>query len=150
MALGAAWARPSVRAYRFGMRLIWGGMWGVLAPRRWSEPGRFPAWVTRALSGDVLAPGGGLRGTPAGALAHPDLDVFQVGWVVVRGGSPLFLFRRPRGTRLVELGPARTVRVVEDQIHNRVELVDPQGRTYALCFPWDGPRAEGLEAEFLV
>lgn len=150
MGLGAAWARPSVRAYRFGMRLIWGGTWGVLAPRRWSDPSRFPAWVTRALSGDVLALGGGLRGAPAGALAHPDLEVFQAGWVVVRGGPPVFLFRRPRGTRSVELGPASAVRVVQDQIHNRVELVDPRGRTYALCFPWDGPRAEGLEAEFLV
>jgi hypothetical protein len=149
MALGAAWARPSVRAYRFGLRLIWGGTWGVLAPRRWSDPSRFPGWVTRALSSDVLATGGGLRGAPAGALAHPDLDVFQHGWVVVRGGSPVFVFRR-RGPRSVELSAARTVRVVQDQIHNRVELLDPQGRTYALCFPWDGPRAEGLEAEFLV
>lgn len=150
MALGAAWARASVRAYGFGMRLVWGGTWGVLAPRRWSDPGQFPAWVARALSGDVLAPGGGLRGAPAGALAHPDLEVFQAGWVVVRGGPPVFLFKRARGTRSVELGPARSVRVVADQIHNRVELVDPQGRTYALCFPWDGPRAEGLEAEFQV
>src|SRR5205814_228322 len=83
----------------------------VLALRRWSEPARFPGWVTRALSGDVLAPGGGLRGAPAGALAHPDLDVFQAGWVVVRGGPPVFLFRRTRGTRSVELGPAQTVSV---------------------------------------
>ena len=149
MALGAAWARPSVRAYRFGLRLIWGGTWGVLAPRRWSDPARFPGWVTRVLSSDVLTPGGGLRGTPAGALAHPDLEVFQEGWVVVRGGSPLFVFKR-RGTRSVELAAARAVRVVQDQMHNRVELLDPQGRTYALCFPWDGPRVEGLEAEFLV
>jgi hypothetical protein len=150
MALGTAWARPSVRAYLFGLRLVWGGTWGVLAPRRWSDPARFPGWVTRALSSDVLAPGGGLRGAPAGALAHPDLDVFQAGWVVVRGGSPVFVFKRARKTRSVELADARKVRVVQDQIHNRVELLDPQGRTYALCFPWDGPRAEGLEAEFLV
>lgn len=150
MAFGAAWARPSVRAYRFGIRMIWGGTWGVLAPRRWSEPARLPAWVTRALSGDTLAPGGGLRGAPAGALAHPDLDIFQSGWVVVRGGRPLFLFRRGRRTGSVELGGAHHVNVVRDQIHNRVELLDPHGRTYALCFPWDGPRAEGLEAEFLV
>ncbi|MSR36570.1 MAG: DUF4126 family protein [Gemmatimonadetes bacterium] len=150
MALGAAWARPSVRAYRFGLRLIWGGTWGVLAPRRWSEPSRFPGWVTRALSSDAMAPGGWLRGAPVGALAHPDLDVFQAGWVVVRGGRPLFVFRRGGGTRSVELSSPGTVRVVQDQIHNRVELLDPQGRTYALCFPWDGPRAEGLEAEFLV
>jgi hypothetical protein len=150
VALGAAWARPSVRAYFFGLRLLWGSTWGVLAPRRWSEPARFPGWVARALSSDVLAPGGGLRGAPAGALAHPDLDVFQAGWVVVRGSSPVFVFKRARRTRSVELADARTVRVIQEQIHNRVELLDPQGRTYALCFPWDGPRAEGLEAEFLV
>lgn len=150
MALGAAWARPSVRAYRFGLRLVWGGTWGVLEPRRWSEPGRFPAWVKRALSGDALAPGGGLRGAPAGALAHPDLEVFQGGWVVVRGGSPLFVYRRGLTTRSLELGVAGAVRVVSDQMHNRVELLDPHGRTYALCFPWDGPRVESLEAEFLV
>ena len=85
-----------------------------------------------------------------GALAHPDLDAFRGGWVVVRGGPPLFLYRNGRSTRLVELGGARAVRVVRDQMHNRVELQDAEGRTYALCFPWDGPRAEGLEAEFLV
>ena len=150
MMLGAAWARPSVRAYRFGLRLVWGGTWGAIAPRRWSEPGRFPRWVARALSGEALATGGGIRGAPAGAIAHPDLDVFHGGWVVVRGGSTLFLYRLGRRTRSVELGADRTMRVVSDQIHNRVELLDPQGRTYALCFPWDGPRVEGLEAEFMV
>lgn len=149
MVLGAAWARPSVRAYRFGLRLMWGGTWGVLTPRRWSEPGRFPRWVERALSVDTV-PGGGLRGAPAGALAHPDLDVFRGGWVVVRGGPPLFLYRRGRVTHSVELGGGQAVRVVPDQMLNRVELQDTEGRTYALCFPWDGPRAEGLEAEFLV
>ena len=150
MALGAAWARPAVRAYRFGLRLVWGGTWGILAPRRWSEPDRFPRWVKRALSSDELGPGGGLRGTPAGALAHPDLEVFHGGWVVVRGGSPLFLYRRGHSTRSVELGGWQAIRVARAQIHNRVELQDPQGRTYALCFPWDGPVPEGLEAEFLV
>jgi hypothetical protein len=149
MTLGVAWARPSVRAYRFGLRLIWGSTWGLLVPRRWSEPGRFPRWVERALAED-LDSGGGLRGAPAGALAHPELEVFHRGWVVVRGGSPVFLYRRGRRTRAVELGGGHAVRVVRDQIHNRVELQDPQGRTYALCFPWDGPMAEGLEAEFLV
>ena len=148
-ALAMAWARPSVRAYRFGLQLVWGGTWGVLSPRRWSEPARFPSWVTRALSGDTVV-GGGLRGTRAGALAHPGLDVFHGGWVVVRGGTPLFLYRRGRATHTVDLGVGRAVQVVEHQIHNRVELEDGQGRTYALCFPWDGPRIEGLEAEFLV
>jgi hypothetical protein len=147
--LGMAWAGPSVRAYRFGLQLVWGGTWGVLAPRRWSEPARFPKWVARALAGYEAA-GGGLRGTPAGALAHPALEVFHGGWVVVRGGTPLFLYRMGRETRTVDLGAGRTVQVVEQQIHNRVELEDPEGRTYALCFPWDGPRVEGLEAEFLV
>ena len=150
MVFGAAWAGPSVRAYRFGLRLIWGGTWGVLTPRRWSEPERFPRWVKRAISGDALAAGGGLRGAPAGALAHPELDVFHGGWVVVRGGSPLFLCRRGLATRSVDLGGGQGIRVVRDKIHNRVELQDLQGRTYALCFPWDGPMAEGLEAEFLV
>ena len=150
MALGAAWVRPSVRAYRFGLRLVWGGTWGVLAPRRWSEPERFPRWVERALSSDELAPGGGLRGTPAGALAHPDLEVFHGGWVVVRGGSPLFLYRRGHLTRSVELAGWQAIRVARAEMHNRVELQDPQGHTYALCFPSDGPVPEGLEAEFLV
>ncbi len=149
MALGAAWARPSVRAYKFGLRLVWGGTWGVLTPRRWSEPERFPRWVERALTGGAML-GGGLRGSPAGALAHPDLEVFHGGWVIVRGGSPLFIYRRGSSTGSVELGGGQAVRVVRDQIHNRVELQDSQGRTYALCFPWDGPMAEGLEAAFPV
>jgi hypothetical protein len=147
--LGMAWARPSVRAYRFGLELAWGGTWGMLSPRRWSEPARFPRWVARALSDDEVG-GGGLRGTRAGALAHPDLDVFQGGWVVVRGGSPLFLYRSGRTTRAVDLDAGRNVRWVAEQFHNRVELEDAKGRTYALCFPWDGPRVEGLKAEFLV
>ena len=150
ISLGAAWSRPSVRAYRFGLRLIWGGTWGVLAPRRWSEPERFPSWVGSALSSDELTPGSGLRGTPAGLLAHPDLEVFHGGWVVVRRDSPLFLYRRGHSTRSVELAGWQVIRVVRAQIHNRVELQDPQGRTYALCFPWDGPAPEALEAELLV
>ena len=150
IAFGVAWIQPSVRAYRFGLRLLWGGTWGVLSPQRWTEPDRFPRWLKRALASDELAPGGGLRGTPAGALAHPGLDVFHGGWVVVRGGSPLFLYRRGRSTRSVELGGGEAIRVARAQIHNRVELQDPQGRTYALCFPWDGPMPEGLEAEILV
>lgn len=148
--LGAAWARPAVRAYGFGARLAWGGTWGVLEPRRWSDPARFPGWVQDALSRDPSLVGGGLRGTPAGALAHPELDVFHSGWVVVRGGPPLFLFRRGRRVHSVDLGEARAIAVGRRQIHNRVELSDKEGRTYALCFPWDGPRVEGLEAEFLV
>ncbi len=149
IALGLAWARAPVRAYMFGFQLVWGGTWGMLAPRRWSEPSRFPRWVTGALSRDAVG-GEGLRGARAGALAHPALDLFHGGWVVVRGGSPLFLYRRGRATRVVELGAGHRVRVVPHQIHNRVELGDDDGRTYALCFPWDGPRVEGLEAEFLV
>jgi len=39
---------------------------------------------------------------------------------------------------------------VRQWLHNRVELEDAEGRIYALCFPWGGPRVEGLEAEFLV
>lgn len=148
--LGVAWARPSVRAFAFGFRLLWGGTWGVLAPRRWRDPDHFPRWVARAVSEDAFVPGGGLRGTPAGVLAHPDLDVFRGGWVVVRGGSPLFLYRRGGSTRSVDLGVGRTSAVLRRAIHNRVEVTDPEGRTFALYFPWDGPRLEGLEAEFMV
>ena len=150
VALGVAWARPAVRAYRFGLLLAWGGTWGLLRPRRWSEPARFPRWVQSALSRDASLVGGGLRGTRAGALAHPELDVFHGGWVVVRGGSPLFLYRHGRSTRAVDLGAGRTVQVLRQRLHNRVELENAEGRIYALCFPWGGPRVEGLEAEFLV
>ena len=150
IALGAAWARPAVRAYAFGARLVWGATCGMLAPRRWREPERFPRWLTKALSDDALLPGGGLRGAPAGALAHPELDVFRGGWVVIRGGSPLFLYRRSRRSRSLDLGSVDPVRVTRNRLHNRVELRDPAGRIYALCFPWDGPQIEGLEAEFTV
>jgi hypothetical protein len=149
LVLGGAWSRPAIRAYAFGLRLLWGGTWGVLSARRWSDPARFPRWVRRGLSGEAVR-GGGLRGTRAGALAHPDLQAFHAGWMVVRGGTPLFLYRRGRRTHSVDLGVWRTLRVRRDRLHNRVELEDGNGRTYALCFPWDGPRVEGLEAEFLV
>lgn len=148
--LGAAWTQSSVRAYRFGLRLVWGLIWGVLTPQRWREPERFPRWVERALSNNALAPSSGLRGAPAGVLAHPELDVFHGGWVVVGGSSPLFLYRRGRSTRSVELGGGQAIRVARAHIHNRVELQDPLGHTYALCFPWDGPVPEALEAELMV
>ena len=148
--LGVAWARPSVRAYSFGIRLVWGGAWGILTPRRWSEPKRFPGWVGRALSSNGLAPSSELRGTPAGALAHPDLEVFHGGWVVVRGDSPVFLYRRGLSTRSVDLGAGQAIRVARAHLHNRLELLDQHGRTYALCFPWDGPGVERIEAELLV
>ena len=94
MALGAAWARPAVRAYRFGLRLVWGGTWGILAPRRWSEPDRFPRWVKRALSSDELGPGGWTPWDASRRTRSPR-----------SGGLPRGVGRGARGLPVVPLSP---------------------------------------------
>jgi hypothetical protein len=77
------------------------------------------------------------------------LGLFSPGWVVVRGGPPLFLYRSGRRTRALDLGTTRARAVTPSPFHTRVELSDSRGRPGALYFSLDGPRPEDLDAEFL-
>ena len=60
-----------VRAFIFAVRLAAGRVFQTLGVRRWTNTEHFPRWVRTALEGDVMAPGGGLRGSPVGAQRLP-------------------------------------------------------------------------------
>ena len=137
-----------VRAFAFAVRLVLGRIWGTLGQPRWDDPEAFPGWVRDALEGDVMAPGGGLRGSPAGGHRLPGAPRFSTGWVVVRGDTPLFVYvRRRKGPGRVDLGALRAVQVSESAFFRRVKL---QGTPSAnLYFGLDGPGVESLRAEFL-
>ena len=149
VAVGVSGGRSSAGAFAFALALVWNAAWAVIREGRWHGPERFPRWIRRALDDPSLAPGGGLRGSPAGAVELEGLGLFRAGWVVVRGGSPLFLYRDRRRTRAVDLGSARPVGVTPSALHTRVELAGAGGRPCALYFSLEGPRPEDLHAEFL-
>lgn len=146
VALSMRLAGSQVRAFGFAVRLVWARAWRTLDQPRWEAPEDFPRWVRAALEGDVMAPGGGLRGSPAGAYRLPGAPRFADGWVVVRGDTPLFVWPRRRGAGRVDLGTLRTTGVSEAAFFRRVEL---QGAGPAnLYFGVDGPVPESLRAEF--
>jgi hypothetical protein len=141
-------AGSQVRAFAFAVRLVWARVWRSLGQPRWDDPERFPGWVRDALAGDPMAPGGGLRGSMAGGHRLPRTPRFVVGWVVVRGDTPLFVYPRRGAPGTVDLGPMRASRVTESAFFRRVELLGPPPAN--LYFGLDGPGAESLRAEFLV
>jgi hypothetical protein len=136
-----------VRAFAFAVELVWAKIWLTLGQPRWSDPDGFPWWVKSALKGDIMAPGGGLRGTPAGGHRLPGAPRFATGWVVVRGDTPLFVYRRRARTYRVDLGTLRAVGVAESEFFRRVEMAGPGSAN--LYFRLDGPGRESLRAEFL-
>lgn len=149
--VAAAWGRvvgSQVRAFAFAVELVWAKVWLTLGQPRWSDPEDFPWWVRGALKGDVMAPGGGLRGARAGGHRLPGAPRFAVGWVVVRGDTPLFVFRRRAHVGSVDLGTVRAQGVAESAFFRRVEMGGPG--TPNLYFRLDGPGPESLKAEFLV
>lgn len=137
-----------VRAFAFAVRLVWARVWLTLGQPRWTEPEEFPGWVRDALEGDVMAPGGGLRGSPAAGHRLPGAPRFSTGWVVVRGDTPLFVYRRRARTRRVALGALRAQQVAESAFFRRVELGGTASSN--LYFRLDGPSRESLGAEFLT
>lgn len=140
--------RPAIRASLFAMRLAWGVWSSLLSQRRWRAPGDFPAWLRRAGAGDGLAPGGLLRGSPAGGWRVPGGGPFRIGWVVITGTGPFFLYRGLLRVRSASLSGARVRAVVERAVFQRVELLDLNGRPFALLLPRDGPAADVLRGEF--
>lgn len=137
-----------VRAFAFAVGLVWARVWLTLGQPRWTDPDDFPGWVRAALRGDVMAPGGGLRGSPAAGHRLPGAPRFATGWVVVRGDTPLFVYRRGARTERVALGVLEAVAVAEGAFFRRVELGGPSSPN--LFFRLDGPTPEGLRAEFLT
>jgi hypothetical protein len=139
-------AGSQIRAFGFAVRLVWARAWRTLKQPRWDDPEDFPRWVRGALEGDVMAPGGGLRGAAAGAYRLPGAPRFADGWVVVRGDTPLFVWPGWLGAGRVDLGTLRTVGVSRSAVFRRVELVG--SGPASLYFGLDGPGAESLQAEF--
>lgn len=149
LALGLRQGRAPRSAFAFALGLLRDAAGTLLPDRRWHGPDRFPRWIRRALEDPTQAPPGGLRGSPAAALNLPGPDLFRRGWVVVRGGSPLFLYRRRRRTHTVDLAGAEPLGVTPATLHTRLELGGANGTTSTLCFGLDGPGPDDLRAEFM-
>lgn len=140
-------AASQVRAFAFAVQLAWVRVWGALRQPRWQGPGDFPRWVGRALEGDVTAPPGGLRGSPAAAFRLPGAPRFVTGWVVVRGDTPLFVRSRWRRVNFVELATLHATEVTSSTLFRRVRF---RSRVSAsLYLRVDGPRTGSLRAVFL-
>ena len=149
--LAAATGRSTgsqMRAFAFAVRLVWARAWQTLGQPRWDDPESFPRWVREALVGDVMAPGGGLRGCPAAGHRLPGAPRFATGWVVVRGDTPLFVFRRRGTPASVDLGHLQALDVSESAFFRRVALFSG-GSPANLYVGLDGPGTESLRAEFM-
>ena len=143
--LGAA---ADVKTFAFAVRLAVGRVFQTLLQRRWRGSEELPAWVREALQDDVMAPGGGLRGSPVGALRLPGAGRFSTGWLVVRGDTPVFLFVSRNRPRLIDLGPLLAEDVFEGGFFRRLDLRASTGGRSCVFFRRDGPSPESLRAEF--
>jgi hypothetical protein len=148
LAASAPYARSLLRAFSYAVRLIGGRVFVTFRQRRWRSAEELPAWVASALENDdALAPGGALRGSPAAAWRLPGAPAFAIGWVVVRGGSPVFLFHRKRAPAWIDLGVVASARITEHDLFRRVDLTGSGLRAF-LLFELGGPSVESLRAEF--
>lgn len=148
MAAAAVGGHSAASAFAFALRSLWDSPRALVDTGRWQGPEHFPRWVRGSLADPAFAPGGGLRGSRAGAVHLPGLGLFRQGWVVTRGGSPLFLHRGRRRSGSVDLGAASPLGVTAVPLHTRVDLGYDEGRVGAVYFGPGGPRSEDLEAEF--
>jgi len=149
MVAASTHAGSSVRAFWFAASLAAGRVFQTFRRRRWRGPDELPPWVRAVLEDDdVLAPGGALRGSPVGSyrLRGPR---FIRGWVLVRGGAPVFVSRY-RGkidtATLDVLGPDA---VHERAFFHRVDVRSGTGTPGCVFFSLDGPSAASLRAEFV-
>ena len=147
--LVAPFAPSLIRAFRFALLLAVGRLFGTLGQRRWLGPEELPPWVRRSLVGDIMAPGGGLRGYPAGAYKLPQLPRFATGWVVVRGDAPAFVSRRWGSGSPHDLGSLSPQSVSERGFFRRLDLEAGAGERCSVFFGRNGPSKESLRAEFL-
>ncbi len=143
-------AASHVRVFAFAVRLVAWRAFQTLVQRRWLGQEELPTWVRRSLAGDVLAPGGGLRGSPVGAYRLPGAPRFATGWVVVRGGSPIFVHRRSADPEsVIDLGGLDVRGVSDAGLYRRVDLESSSGASACVFFSVNGPSEESLRAEFL-
>ena len=126
------------------------GVFTTLSPRRWTDTDGFPPWVRTVLAGDVMAPGGGLRGSPVAAHRLPDAPRFIMGWLVATGDAPVFVFRKWGGPSLFDLERIRVDEIVDRGFFRRVDLGKGADPGACLFFGSGGPSTESLRAEFLL
>jgi hypothetical protein len=151
VAAGVPRSRSRIRAFLFVTRLAMARLFQPLGQRSWIDGERLPGWVREELAADVMAPGGGLRGSPAAVLRGPGLPLFATGWVVIRGDSPSFVHGRYLGgARVAELGGMEALAVIEHGFFRALDLRESRSRAVRVFFFVDGPSPEGLAAEFLV
>lgn len=146
---GARHAGSRLRAFVFATRLAAARVLQGIRRRSWTPTEDLPGWVRTSLEDDVMAPGGGLRGTRAAVLRMRGLPWLATGWVVIRGDDPAFV-RAPRGragTRH-ELGHLRAVEIGDHDFFRRLDLRDEEGRTVRIFFFVNGPSPAALAAEF--
>ena len=98
---------------------------------------------------DVLAPGGALRGCPVAAYRLPGAPRFALGWVVVRGGAPVFVFRRPKTATCLDFGAMTVTDILEADFFRRVDLQSSDNMPACVFFDLNGPSEASLRAEFL-
>lgn len=135
-------ARPHGRAFVYAVRLGLDRIFRTLGIRRWRRSDELPEWVASSFrDGDAL------RGCPAGAWRLPGAPRFTRGWIMVRGGRPLFLYRRRQGPHRVDLGDRVATSVRDRDLYRRIDLGAEEGAG-VLVVGWSGPSTESLEAEF--
>lgn len=137
-----------VRAFGFAVRLVVGRVFQGLTRRRWLGRDELPEWVRDTLEDDdSVAPGGALRGSPVGAHRVPGSPRFVTGWLLVRGGSPVLVYRRRGEPVRIALG-YRPENVLESGFFRRVDLRTGEGAPGFLFFNLNGPSIASLSAEF--
>jgi len=146
--IGSIGGASRVRAFGFAVRLATGRIFKTLGARRWTDTEGFPTWVRDALKGDVMAPGGGLRGSSVAAHQLEGAPPFATGWLVVTGDAPVFVFRKGTKTCLVDLEGLKAVDIVETGFFRRIDLSAAAGTGACIFFGAGGPSTESLRAEF--
>ncbi len=147
--LGLPRAASQVRMFVFTSRLAASRVFQAFRQRRWTSTEGLPGWVHDALAGDIMATGGGLRGTRVGVVGLSEHPRFATGWLVMTGGRPVFLRgSRWRGAGVVELGALTARNVGEESFYRTVDLQYEEGASVHLLFFVHGPAAPALAADF--
>ncbi|MDE0898881.1 MAG: hypothetical protein OSA81_07685 [Longimicrobiales bacterium] len=150
--------RSLLRAFGYAIRLMLSRVFLTFGLRRWRGANELPEWVTLELEGeDILPTGGPLRGTPGGASSLPGAPHFAVGWVVLRGGARIFVYKKKRIVQRVAIGTMNARDLVETDFFRRVDLADPartdrqtMGDAPFILFGLVGPSIENLSAELVA
>lgn len=127
--LGLIFGGPLHHAVRFGLVLLWERLFGFLQPSPWRAPEDLPAWV-RDLGASDRA--GTFRGMPAGLRSPPGSRGFREGWLLERGTSRDFVFRRRRKGGVVPLEGSDAGEEERLALALRIPFTAPDGRRSAL------------------